>query len=101
MRKIYITITGTKHYYGNDFLKEGTIVKLKKEPHNPYDKEAIAVKIKGLGKIGYVANSYYTVIGETISAGRLYDHMEKTAKAKVIIKTDKGVVAKLCSKDIK
>lgn len=101
MKKVYITITGTKHYYGNDFLKSGMKVKLKKEPHNLYDKEAIAVKMKGLGTIGYVANSTNTVIGETMSAGRLYDHIKKSAKAKVIVKTDRGIVAKLYSKDIK
>ena len=36
-------------------------VKLLKEPDNTYDKEAIQVKINGLGKIGYVANSPFTV----------------------------------------
>ena len=40
---------------------------------NEYDKEAIKVTYEGLGKIGYVANSSYTVIGESMSAGRLYD----------------------------
>ena len=38
-----------------------------------YDKEAISVNLAGLGKIGYVANSPYTVLGESYSAGRLYD----------------------------
>lgn len=32
----------------------------------------IKVTYEGLGKIGYVANSSYTVIGESMSAGRLY-----------------------------
>ena len=31
----------------------------------------IKVTYEGLGKIGYVANSSYTVIGESMSAGRL------------------------------
>lgn len=30
------------------------------------------VRIKGLGKAGYVANSPYTVIGESLSAGKKY-----------------------------
>ena len=37
-----------------------------KEPDNEYDNEAIQVKIKGLGKVGYVANSPYTVKGESM-----------------------------------
>ena len=71
--KVFITLTGTKHYFGNDFLEKGTKIRLEKEPDNEYDKEAIKVTYEGLGKIGYVANSSYTVIGESMSAGRLYD----------------------------
>ncbi len=70
MAKVFITLTGTKHYFGNDFLEKGTKIRLKKEPDNEYDKEAIKVTYEGLGKIGYVANSSYTVIGESMSAGR-------------------------------
>lgn len=73
MAKIFITLTGTKHYFGNDFLEKGMKIRLEKEPDNEYDKEAIKVTYEGLGKIGYVANSSYTVIGESMSAGRLYD----------------------------
>ena len=78
MAKVFITLTGTKHYFGNDFLENGTKIRLEKEPDNEYDKEAIKVTYKGLGKIGYVANSSYTVIGESMSAGRLYEtlHMQ-------------------------
>lgn len=79
MAKIFITLTGTKHYYGNDFIEKGMKLKLVKEPSNEYDKEAIKVTYKGLGKVGYVANSSYTVIGDTISAGRLYDKIGNTA----------------------
>ena len=42
MSKIYFTLTGTKYYHGNEFLKPG--MKLKKEPDNKFDKEAIVVK---------------------------------------------------------
>ena len=62
MAKVFITLTGTKHYFGNDFLEKGTKIRLGKEPDNEYDKEAIKVTYEGLGKIGYVANSSYTVI---------------------------------------
>lgn len=49
------------------------VVYLKKDKDNEYDKEAISVNLAGLGKIGYVANSPYIVLGESYSAGRLYD----------------------------
>lgn len=48
-------------------------VTLYKEPDNKHDKEAIRVEARALGKIGYVANSPYTVLGESRSAGHLYD----------------------------
>ena len=58
-------------------MKKGMKVKLVKEPDNEYDQEAIQVKIKGLGKVGYVANSSYTVKGKSMSAGRpvSYTHL--------------------------
>ena len=73
MAKKYFTLTGTKHYYGSNFLKPGMKVQLEKEPDNEFDQEAILVKLNGLGKIGYVANSPYTIVGESMSAGRIYD----------------------------
>ena len=71
MKKMYFTITGTKRYHGQEFLKKGMTVQLVKEPDNEYDKEAIKVVMKGLDKIGYVANSPYTTLGDSFSAGRL------------------------------
>ena len=65
MEEMYFTIAGCNHYFGSDFMKKGMKVKLIKEPDNEYDKEAIQVKVKGLGKVGYVANSPYTVKGES------------------------------------
>ena len=92
----YFTLTGTKYYHGNGFLNPGMKIKLIKEPENQYDSEAIRVEMKGLGKIGYVANSTGTVLGETLSAGRLYDRIGKKAWGKVVIVTDHGVVCRLC-----
>lgn len=95
MSSIYFTITGMNHYYGSDFLKKGMKVKLVKEPDNEYDKEAIRVEMKGLGKIGYVANSPYTVIGASESAGRMYDKMKKKAKGSILLITQKGILCEL------
>ena len=95
MSKVYFTIAGMNHYYGMDFLEPGMKVKLRKEPDNEYDKEAIRVEFKGLGKIGYVANSPYTVIGDSFSAGRMHDLIKKKAKGKVVLLTPKGALCEL------
>ncbi|MCR5719963.1 MAG: HIRAN domain-containing protein [Lachnospiraceae bacterium] len=95
MKEVIFTIAGMNHYYGSDFLKKGMKVKLIKEPDNEYDKEAIRVELKGLGKIGYVANSTHTVIGESYSAGRMYDLIKKKAKGNVMLITPRGAICKL------
>lgn len=95
MAKTYFTLTGTKHYYGRDFLEKGMQVKLIKEPDNDYDREAIRVELPGLGKIGYFANSPYTVAGESMSAGRLYDRFGNKGTATVRLITDCGIICTL------
>ena len=85
IKKVYFTLTCKKYHYGMD---------------NKYDKEAIMVKKEGLGLIGYVANSTYTVIGESMSAGRLYDKIGKKATAKVVMLTNAGVICKICKKSL-
>ena len=95
MAKIYFTITGTNYHYGNCFLKPEMEVKLVKEPDNDYDKEAIRVEMPGLGHIGYVANNPHTVVGESYSAGRLYDKIGNTAKGTVHHILSKGVLCVL------
>ena len=54
--------------------------------------------MKGLGKIGYVANSSYTVIGESMSAGRLYDKIGDAAYARVVLVTPAGTICKICKR---
>lgn len=95
MNEIYFTIAGCSHYFGNDFMKKEMKVKLVKEPDNKYDKEAIQVRVKGLGVVGYVANSSFTVRGKSMSAGRLYDKIGDKAKGKVVFVVDGGAVCKV------
>ena len=90
-----ITITGMEYYHGMDFLQPGMKVTLRKEPDNKHDAEAIVVKMKGVGVIGHVANSPHTVLGESFSAGRLYDKIGKKAKAVVLMKLPRGVLCKV------
>ena len=95
MKNVYFIITGMNYYFGSSFLEPGMKVKLRKEPDNAYDKEAICVELKGLGTIGHVANSTRTVLGESRSAGRIYDSFKKKAKGRVLYVTDRGAVCEL------
>ena len=81
---IYFTVTGLVHNVGQSFIEPGMKVFLEKEPSNEHDKEAIIARMEAVGKIGYVANSPRTVIGETYSAGRLYEKFKDQAIATVI-----------------
>lgn len=101
MAKTFITITGLNCRYGSEFFEKGMEVILVKEPDNEYDKEAIKVELEGLGQIGYVANSPKTVLGESMSAGRLYDKIGDTAVATVVVKVDCGVICKVNEEDIR
>ena len=68
---------------------------------NKIEFREIKVTYEGLGKIGYVANSSYTVIGESMSAGRLYDKIGDTAYVKVVLVTPAGIICKICKKSLK
>ena len=96
MDKIFFTIAGCDYFYGSDFFEKGMKVSLVKEPDNPFDKEAILVKVEGLGDVGHVTNSPYTVAGESWSAGRIYDKIGDCAAGTVMFKLKGGV---LCSID--
>ena len=98
MAEKYFTITGMCYRYGNEFLEPKMRVNLVKEPDNDYDSEAIKVEMPSLGQIGYVANSSRTVLGECMSAGRLYDHIGDEAEGEVMYVLPQGAVCSLISK---
>ena len=94
--KIYFTVTGiTMRLPDTEFITPGMEVNLEKEPDNDWDKEAIKVKMIGIGQIGYVANSVRTVISETYSAGRVYDKIGDTATAKVLYNMNNALVCEI------
>ena len=47
-----------------------------------------------------MANSSYTVIGDSMSVGRLYDKIGKKAKAKVVLVTDHGTICSISKKSL-
>lgn len=67
-------------------------VKFVKEPDNEVDSETIKVEMPGIGQTGHVANSPYTVIGESMSAGRIYDKIGDEAEGTVLYVLPKGVL---------
>ena len=58
-------------------------------------RRGIRAELPGLGKVGYVANSTHTVVGNCCSAGRLYDKIGNTATAKVKYVLANAVVCKV------
>ena len=99
MAKTYFTLTGTRHYYGVEFMEPGMTVMLVKDPENEFDKEAIKVKMEGLGQVGFVANSPYTVQGESLSAGRLYDRIGETAFGEIKYVLPQGVLCEVVEEE--
>ncbi len=95
MNTIYFTLVGTNHYYGHEFMEKDMKVRLVKEHENEADKEAIRVELPGLGKVGYVSNSTWSVIGESWSAGRIYDKIGDTATGAILYKLPKFVLCTL------
>lgn len=71
--KKYVAVVGCRNYFEPKLLKPGLVLKLVKEPENLYDEEAIRAELEPIGKVGYVANSIYTVPRGCASAGRIYD----------------------------
>ena len=74
---MYITIMAFDNLHGSKPLVLDAIVKLRKDPENKHDSEAIAYEMRYFGKIGYLANSTRTVVRGTMSAGRLYDKISE------------------------
>ena len=101
MERMFFTVTGTCHYYGTDFAERGMKVHLIKEPDNDYDNEAIKVEMEGLGIVGYVANSPYTIAGESYSAGRMYDKIGDKAEGTVQYVLPKGLLCYMDEESIR
>lgn len=97
--KYYVTLTGLSHCYGTEPFQVGQKVRLIKEPENKFDHEAIRAELPGLGKVGYVANSTRTVLGDCCSAGRLYDKIGTSVTAKVQYVLCDAVVCKVKAGD--
>ena len=82
-------------YYYNFTPVKGQIVKLVKEPENEHDSDAIAVYLDK-EKIGYVANSEYTLINKVKSASKLKNQILDDAEAEILfVYLDEYTIAKI------
>ena len=97
MKKLYVTITGMKYYYGFNPFSIGKKLTCKKEPNNPHDNEAIKVTMKNIGTIGYIANSPYTKANGTMGAGAINNYVKKKFKVKVMFITSTKIICKVVS----
>ncbi|WP_339062113.1 HIRAN domain-containing protein [Tepidibacillus marianensis] len=91
----YITVVGSRHYFGVEVFKVGQRVKLTKNYENPHDSEAIKVELEPIGKVGYVANSTHTVARGTRSAGRIYDLFNESCSGQVMFILKGDVIVQL------
>lgn len=57
--------------------------------------------MKGMGQVGYVANSTYTVKGESMSAGRIYDKIGKKAKGRILYLIGDSAICELSADSIR
>lgn len=103
MKEEFVTITGFRNYLGLTPFRIGRLIRCEKEPDNQYDSEAIECTLPVYGTVGYIANSTNTVAGGTMSAGRIYDRVEKkfyvrvlfTSFTKVICRVERGEPSEL------
>ena len=97
MENCFVTITAVNKYYGFKPFSVGKLFKIRKEPENPYDSEAIVAELPFVDTIGYVANSTSTVYAGTVSAGRLYDKIGDYAYCRTMFITRSSVIALVLS----
>ena len=82
-------------YYYNFTPINGQIVNLVKEPENEHDSDAIAVYLDK-EKIGYVANSEYTLMDKVKSASKIKNKISDDAKAEILfVYLDEYTIAKV------
>ncbi|WP_205666388.1 HIRAN domain-containing protein [Anaerosphaera multitolerans] len=97
---LYVTLTGLKHYEASKLLEIGMKLIGIKDYKNKYDQDAIVVVNEDMYIVGYVANSPYTVIKGTKSAGRIYDYLNLGGYLEVMFITKDSAICKVLSSDI-
>lgn len=90
---VLINITGS--YFYNFMPSQGQIVDLVKEIENEHDSDAIAIYLDSK-KVGYVANSEYTLIDSVKSASKIQSLISDDSQAEILfVYLDDYIIAKL------
>ena len=90
---LLVNITGS--YYHSYNPRPGDVVRLVEEPENEHDSDAIAVYLDN-DKIGYVANSEYTLFDKLRSATKIKGMIDDNSKAEILfVYLDEYVIAKI------
>ena len=92
---LFITLTCIEDFMGISAIKPGLTLKLKKDPNNRYDDEAIKVVSDSDATYGYVANSVTSVARGTHSAGYIYDKFDDNEYCEVMFVLDGRAIARL------
>lgn len=95
MKEMYVTVTGFGNYRGSSPFKIGNLIRCEKEPDNRHDSEAIRCTVPTVGTVGYIANSVHTVVNGTMSAGRVYDKVDKKFYIRVLFTTNCHVICRV------
>ncbi len=91
----FICIAGRDLYHNDTPLKEGMIVTIDRDAQNPQAPGEILITHEGK-PVGYVANSFYTLIEYAKSADEIRDTLKDGQMAKIMFKYHDGkIVAKL------
>ena len=93
-KKTYITINHLNLFDSVSFLRPGDRLALKKDRNNIYDDEAI-IAYKDKLKCGYVANSVFSVVRGTCSAGRIYDKIKDDAQCIIRFMNQEMLIAEI------
>ena len=90
---VLICVSGSYFY---DYTPvPGQVVDLVKEPENEHDSDAIAICLDDK-KVGYVANSEYTLLDSVKSASKLKGLISDDARARILfVYLDEYIIAKL------
>lgn len=95
MSEMYVTIIRSKSGEEPFPFKIGCLLRCEKEPDNPHDSDAIRCSMPVVGTIGYVSNSVGSVAGGTMSAGRIYDRVEKKFYVRALFTTPTIIICRV------
>ena len=95
MSEMYVTITRSESGEEPFPFKIGCLLRCEKEPDNPHDSDAIRCSMPVVGTIGYVSNSVGGVAGGTMSAGRIYDKVDKKFYVRALFTTPTKIICRV------